>query len=64
MLVPKLRKKMHLLQLKLTRGLRRLTESRRVRVFKKIDDYDSHIVDDLPLTIVREPFPGASASHP
>lgn len=30
-----------------------LSKNTEVKVYRKTDDYDSHIIDDLPLTIIR-----------
>ncbi|HXH75534.1 MAG TPA: hypothetical protein VNJ08_11245 [Bacteriovoracaceae bacterium] len=48
----------YLAQKKLKRQLKRLSNRNDVQVFKLGDDYDSHIIDDLPLTINRDPHPG------
>lgn len=48
----------YLAQKKLKRQLKRLTSRNEIQVFKPDEDYDSHIIDDLPLTINRDPSPG------
>lgn len=48
----------YLLNKKLSRRFRRITKPHVVEVFKYNDEYDSHLIDDLPLTINRDPQPG------
>jgi hypothetical protein len=48
----------YLLNKRLSRQIKRLTNPHVVQVYKASDDYDSHLVDDLALTINRDPHPG------
>ena len=50
----------YLLNKKFSRQFKRLTNSHEVQVYKCTDDYDSHLVDDLALTLVRDEAPGAN----
>jgi hypothetical protein len=47
----------YIMQKRLKHQLRRLSKRHEVHVHKVSEDYDSHIVDDLPLTLNREPDP-------
>lgn len=50
----------YLLNKKLKGQVKRLTNAQEVQVYKCTEDYDSHLVDDLALTIIREESPGAN----
>lgn len=49
----------YLAQKRLKRQLKKISNRPpEVEVYKAGDDYDSHLIDDLPLTLNRDPFPG------
>lgn len=48
----------YLAQKKLKRQLKKFSHKNDVQVYKASNDYDSHLVDDLPLTLNRDPYPG------
>lgn len=48
----------YLAQKRVKRQLRKLSNRHEVQIYKVTDDYDSHLVDDLPLTMSRDPYPG------
>lgn len=51
----------YLAQKRIKRKLKGLSGKPEVVIIKcNEDDYDSHIVDDMPLTITRDPYPGSS----
>ena len=43
----------HKMNRKIARHLNRLLKRAEVKTFRKYDDYDSHIIDDMPLTLSR-----------
>ncbi len=48
----------YLAQKKLKHRFKRFAKRHEVQVHKQGNDYDSHIIDDLPLTLSRDPYPG------
>lgn len=50
----------YLLNKKLSRRFSRYTHSHVVQVYKCTEDYDSHLIDDLALTLAKESAPGAT----
>jgi hypothetical protein len=50
----------YLLNKRLSRRLKRYTNSHVVQVYKCTEDFDSHLIDDLALTLAKESAPGAT----
>jgi hypothetical protein len=47
-----------LVQRKLKRQLKKIAERNKIKAIKPSEEHDSHIVDDMPLTLSRESGPG------